>query len=82
MPRFTIRDIIIDDRNIRHATARATEQQLRSVLTGTIEARPNRKNRTADYIYTGTASDGTRWTIPFDYYPDTQSARPITAIPA
>jgi len=70
---------VFDDRNRRHATARATEQQIRDVLLGTIQAPPNRKDRAAKYRVTGTAADGTRWTVAFNYDATTQSARPITA---
>jgi len=81
VPRITIRHVEFDNRN-RHATNRATEQQITSTLLGTIEASKNRKDRAAQYIVIGTADDGTKWSIPFNYNAATQTARPITAIPA
>lgn len=79
MPRLVIRVVIFDDQNRRHATARATERQLREVLIGAIEAAKNRKGATADYLVTAKADDGTKWTVAFNYDAAEQSARPITA---
>ena len=81
MPRFVIWHVIFDDRN-RHATRRATEAQIGSILSGIVRAAPNKRSGTAANIVTGTAFDGTRWTIAFNYDPAEQSARPITAFPA
>lgn len=78
MPRFVIRNVQFDERN-RHATNRASEAQIRSVLSGAIEAARNKKGRSASYICRGVADDGSRWTVAFNYEPATQTARPITA---
>jgi hypothetical protein len=78
VPSFVIWDVAFDERN-RHATNRATEAQIRSVLSGTIEAARNKKGRSASYLYRGVADDGSHWTIAFNYDPATQTARPITA---
>lgn len=61
------------------ATNRATEVQIRSMLSGTIEAARNKKGRSASYLYRGVADDGSHWTVAFNYDPATQTARPITA---
>jgi len=79
MPRLVIRRVVFDSRNRNHATARASEQQLREVLEGVTVARNNRKGRTANFQVTGTARDGTRWVVSFNYDEKQQSARPITA---
>lgn len=81
MPRFLILDVEFDQRN-EHATRRASEAQIRSILTGQIQASPNKKSGTADYLFAGVADDGSSWTVIFDYDSDTQTARPITAFPS
>lgn len=80
MPRFVIMDVAFDERN-RHTTDRASEAQIRSVLSGTIDASRNKKGRTADYLYRGTADDGSKWMVMFLYDSSTQTARPITVVP-
>jgi len=79
MPLFFIYDFEWDDKNQTHATSRATREQIESVLGGRIEAKPNKKGGTARYSHTGTAADGTRWRVLFNY--DNGTTRPITAIP-
>lgn len=77
MPRFTIYDVEFDERN-EHASLRATKEQIRSVLIGTVEAQHNKGS--ADYAVTGVAEDGTGWHIVFNH--EDGVARPITAWPS
>ncbi len=81
MPRFSITYVDIDDDNREHITARGlTEDDYWYMLTGPLLASRNKPGRTADYVATATAPDGSTWTVCFDYKDG--EARPITAFPA
>jgi len=82
MPRFWIYDIVWDEYNELHSTERASKEQIRSILFGDITAKMNKKNRSARYMITDRASDGSKWTIVFNYDKQTGIARPISAWPA
>ena len=81
MPKFWVWHVEFDDRN-SHATDRATQDQIRDVLFGEIEAQKNKRLRSAAYAITGDAGDGTTWHVVFNFNNETSTARPISAWPA
>ena len=77
MPEFYVYDVIWDAGNRLHATARASREQIESVLKGHLTASLNKSTGTAAYIVTGRALDGSTLRIVFDMIEG--KARPVTA---
>jgi hypothetical protein len=72
-----IDDIVIDEHNEEHVTARATLREIYQVFANSPVIRRNRKDRAAEYTATEETDGGRTLKIPFDDHDGT--ARPITA---
>lgn len=70
-------EIIIDDVNEEHVTARVSVDEIRQVFVNGPRVTVNRKNRSTEFIAVGVTDGGATLVIPFD--DEDGAVRPITA---
>lgn len=67
------------DRNLIYATRRATRAEIEAVFANQPIIRTNLRGRVATHLAIGATETGRPLTVAFIYYPETNTAYPITA---
>ncbi len=67
------------DRNTTYATKRAIRSEIEEVFANRPTIRTNLRGRVATHLAAGTTDEGRPLTVAFIYYPDTNTAYPVTA---
>jgi len=72
--------IEVDEHNEEHVTRHGvTISEVQQVFTNNPTIRRNRRERSADYLGTGTTDGGSTVRVAFDHKPEDGSVRPIAA---